>query len=55
MARADPGFLERGGPLTERGGPSNLGGSEGMHPRENFRNFDCKWCIFNQFKPSTKS
>ena len=27
ISRADPGFLERGGPLTESGGPNNLGGS----------------------------
>ena len=55
IARADPGFLERGGSITESGGPNNLGGSGGMPPWENFRNFDCKWCIFNQFRPSTKS
>ena len=31
-----------------------LGGSGGMSP-ENVWNFDCKWCILNQFRPSTKS
>ena len=31
-ARADPGFLERGGPITESGGPNNLGGSGACPP-----------------------
>ena len=25
-------FFRKGGPLTERGGPNNLGGSEGLPP-----------------------
>ena len=39
-------FFRKGGPITERGVQTS---------REIFRNLYCKWCILNQFRPSTKS
>ena len=49
-ARADPGFFRKGArgvDLLERGGSKQ--------PRSFCRNLYCKWCIFNQFRLSTKS
>ena len=51
-------FRRGGGPITERGGPNwriPKGNTQSYGGPEHFINFDCKWCILNQFIPPTKS
>ena len=54
----------KGGPVTEReslqfydGGDyvTKMADSAKLGGPEHLRNFNCKWCILNQFGPSTKS